>query len=123
RPDLRGQGRNPAGRLTRMPLARARWPWLAAALATLAALLAWLATAGVAAQLEARARADAASYAAGDSPFRWTFSAADALVGPPLGVRIAARDQAGIEIELPHGQGELGLRLSGQRIHPAALPR
>jgi len=98
--------------------------WLAPALLlAFAAALTWLAGASLGAQLEARARAEAARYAAGESPFDWRFSDSDAVVGPPLGLQVLQRDAQGLSLALINSQADLGLRLSGHRIDPRSLPR
>jgi hypothetical protein len=94
-----------------------------ALLLALAAALWWLALASASAQLEARARAEAALYAAGGSPFDWQFSDADAVVGPPLGLIDVRVDAEGLSAQLPAGDANIGLRLSGRQIDPEVLGR
>jgi len=88
----------------------------------LAAALVWLAPAGVGAQLEARARADAELYRREASPFRWDFTDPRARVGPLQGLQQeSVRDDA-LALSLMQSSGDFGLRLSGQHIDPAVLP-
>lgn len=88
----------------------------------LAAALVWLAPAGVGAQLEARARADAELYRREASPFRWDFTDPRARVGPLQGLQQeSVRDDA-LALSLMESSGDFGLRLSGQHIDPAVLP-
>lgn len=106
-----------------MQPARERWSELAPLLLlVLAVALAWLAPAAVGAQLEARARADAALYRSGSSPFLWQFADPRARVGPLQGLRTVSTAQDALALELNEGRGDFGLRLSGKRIDPAALP-
>ncbi|MBE5315801.1 MAG: CPBP family intramembrane metalloprotease [Xanthomonadales bacterium] len=101
---------------------------LSAALRLTALLLGllWLLVYVPAAQLDAEARAQSALYARGDSPFRWSFSDPDALAGPALGAQRLDRARgaaAALRIAMPNGDANLGLRLSGRRVDPSALPR
>jgi hypothetical protein len=93
------------------------------ALLALAAALWWLALASASAQLEARARSEAALYAAGASPFDWQFSDEDAVVGPPLGLIDVRVDAEGLLAQLPAGGANIGLRLSGRQVDPSVLGR
>ncbi len=91
-------------------------------LLVIAVALVWLAPAGVGAQLEARARADAALYLGGGSPLDWRFVDPRARVGPLLGLLESSAGADALELSLIEQRGDLGLRLSGQRIDPEALP-
>lgn len=88
----------------------------------LAAALAWLAPASLGAQLEARTRSDAALYAQGGTPFEWDFSLPRARVGPLQGLLETPATSHGLSLALRENRGDFGLRLSGRRIDPAALP-
>jgi membrane protease YdiL (CAAX protease family) len=61
-------------------------------------------------------------YAAGDTPFRWEFAQPHAVVGPPLGLVVHGIDADGLHLSLIESLGDVGLRLSGRRIDPQALP-
>lgn len=83
-----------------------------------------LATLGTAAQLEAQARAELRLFAAGGSPYAWRFADPDALAGPPLAATVLGRSEAGgLQLQLPQGHANLGLRLSGRRIDRDAVPQ
>lgn len=101
--------------------------WLdACGFAALLLVLLWLLAWVTGAQLEAAAREQAVGHARGDSLFHWNFSEAEALVGPVLGAETLDREnrEAGtLQLRLLRGDANLGLRLSGQRIDPSALPR
>ncbi|MCG6116775.1 MAG: CPBP family intramembrane metalloprotease [Aquimonas sp.] len=85
--------------------------------------LALLATLGSAAQLEAQARAELRLFAAGQSPYAWRFADPNALVGPPLAATVLSRSEtSGLQLQLPQGHANLGLRLSGRRVDRAAAP-
>lgn len=102
---------------------RESWGELAPLLLLVVAVgLVWLAPAGVGAQLEARARADAALYVSGGSPFDWRFDDLRARVGPLQGLVESRSGSEGLELALTEQRGDLGLRLSGQRLDPGVLP-
>lgn len=88
----------------------------------LAAALAWLAPASLRAQLEARARTEAALYARGGTPFEWDFSAPRARVGPLQGLIETPSAPQGLGLALLETRGDFGFRLSGRRIDPDVLP-
>jgi hypothetical protein len=100
-----------------------RWDELAPLLLlVIAVALVWLAPAGVGAQLEARARADTALYLGGGSPLDWRFDDPRARVGPLQGLVESSAGADALELGLIEQRGDLGLRLSGQRIDPEVLP-
>ncbi len=106
-----------------MQPARESWGELAPLLLiVLAVVLAWLAPAGVSAQLEARARADAQLYRSGSSPLLWRFDDPRARVGPLQGLQEAEGAADALDLVLNESRGDFGLRLSGQRIDPDVLP-